>query len=667
MPKRTNDFQDLVALIERVLAPRGAKITESALVLGANEEEREIDVLIESPLGPYSMKVAVEAKDEKRKMDIVRFESIVGKYSKTSGIKVNQVVVVSRVGFSGNVVDRATAENIQLLTLTEALNTDWEKKYPQQMIFAIEPHIAQFEFNPALNGLDPGRLAREATLVCTCCGKSRGTPWQLAFKILANQDVRHDIRVAASKAQAMVCSRPKWSFGPKIVLRHNAIDYPINDITAHIHCTFGRTALKVKSYEHSDQVVHHFAGTAAGKSLQLAVPDGEHPEQIAFRISDVVPVSDKKFPGPSIESAPYVPLGTPPAELVAKIRKTLEGLDVQYETSALLHNFASGSTVPVNLLVRIYYSAGFRLRTAIVVHLSESPVGTDLIKHWESLSPALEIDRVMIVSSIGFTEDALRACEKTPYVRAYQDKLCTEALLSAIVPPLAVWSCAAVELNAELFSPLPRRFVPNNNSKLRLGDKVDLGVPKFADILLERLFRASQPLIVDTTAPKAVYAKAEIQFACRLPCGLQLTSETGEESLVGLLKGRAQIRGLFVPLDQIKSVGNGGQYLLFGNADTKYPSLSACHVPGREGFELTGGSLADPFENITRRLPATALDNLLLPALASELAAESSAIHKVATINIQNNNKYTWRMQVYPLASAGLTIARNTTTGFAAG
>jgi hypothetical protein len=198
------------------------------------------------------------------------------------------------------------------------------------------------------------------------------------------------------------------------------------------------------------------------------------------------------------------------------------------------------------------------------------------------------------------------------------------------------------------------------------GTKTNV-VPKFADILLERLFRASQPLIVDTTAPKAVYAKAEIQFACRLPCGLQLTSETGEESLVGLLKGRAQIRGLFVPLDQIKSVGNGGQYLLFGNADTKYPSLSACHVPGREGFELTGGSLADPFENITRRLPATALDNLLLPASASELAAESSAIHKVATINIQNNNKYTWRMQVYPLASAGLTIARNTTTGFAAG
>ena len=55
-------------MIERALAPRGAKITESALVPGIDEDdEREIDILIESALGPHIIKVAVEAKDEGRK------------------------------------------------------------------------------------------------------------------------------------------------------------------------------------------------------------------------------------------------------------------------------------------------------------------------------------------------------------------------------------------------------------------------------------------------------------------------------------------------------------------------------------------------------------------------------------------------------------------------
>ncbi len=100
MPKRTNEFQELVALVQRALAPEGAIVTESALVedsSGANM--REIDVLVDTTVGEYRIRIAVEAKDEGRPMDSTKFESIAGKYFLEGGVKVNKVVVITHRGF----------------------------------------------------------------------------------------------------------------------------------------------------------------------------------------------------------------------------------------------------------------------------------------------------------------------------------------------------------------------------------------------------------------------------------------------------------------------------------------------------------------------------------------------------------------------------------------
>lgn len=111
MPKRTNDFQELVSLIERAFSPVGARITESALTVGMDETNlREIDVLIEHGNGDYALRLAVEAKDEGRKMTQDRFEAILGKYRTASGIEADEVVVVSRRGFSQPVKQRAKKE-----------------------------------------------------------------------------------------------------------------------------------------------------------------------------------------------------------------------------------------------------------------------------------------------------------------------------------------------------------------------------------------------------------------------------------------------------------------------------------------------------------------------------------------------------------------------------
>jgi hypothetical protein len=144
MPQRTNSFQQLVALIQQAFAPVGAKVTESVLVnVAGTAKPREIDVLIKTSVGPYQIKIAVEAKDEGRKMDMTRFEAIIGKYLVEGDPKVNKIVVITQRGFTHPVIDRAKKLGVELLTLRQAINADWFKLYPQFVQLRIMPHICK--------------------------------------------------------------------------------------------------------------------------------------------------------------------------------------------------------------------------------------------------------------------------------------------------------------------------------------------------------------------------------------------------------------------------------------------------------------------------------------------------------------------------------------------
>jgi hypothetical protein len=71
MPKRTNEFQRLIAAIETNLAPLGAVVTESKLVKDVHSgTEREIDIAIESTVGPHPVLIAIECRDHGRPADV---------------------------------------------------------------------------------------------------------------------------------------------------------------------------------------------------------------------------------------------------------------------------------------------------------------------------------------------------------------------------------------------------------------------------------------------------------------------------------------------------------------------------------------------------------------------------------------------------------------------
>ena len=123
MPKRTNEFQQVVDRIHRLFAPKNAEITTSAMLTPQyGGTPREVDILVKfkTDLGiPFT--IAVEAKDHSRPIDSMGVENYIGKYNNTGGIKVDKVIIVAH-SFTSTAKTRANDLGFSLHTLNELEN-----------------------------------------------------------------------------------------------------------------------------------------------------------------------------------------------------------------------------------------------------------------------------------------------------------------------------------------------------------------------------------------------------------------------------------------------------------------------------------------------------------------------------------------------------------------
>ncbi len=217
MPRRTNDFQELVALIERAFAPDGAQLIESAMVDSSNGMiAREVDVLVDSIVGEYRIR-AVEAKDESRPMDMTRFEAILGKYFVNGGVEVDKLVVVTRCGFSSSVVERAALVKVELVTLSEVESVDLSRLRPVQPCLQSLVEIGDVSFDEQVSEFFGGQIPSNASVVCSC-GRTHQTIKDFAKYVFWQKvviDNRDDLIVLDEQAIAdQKSQRLNISFGP---------------------------------------------------------------------------------------------------------------------------------------------------------------------------------------------------------------------------------------------------------------------------------------------------------------------------------------------------------------------------------------------------------------------------------------------------------------------
>jgi hypothetical protein len=122
MPRKTNDFQALIALLHRQLASPETSVSESGFITDpATGDLREVDVLIEQAVAGYPAKIAVECRDRSRAATVQWIDELIGKYQNT-GIK---VVAESKRGFAKRAKIRAEKAGIEAVTATDAVARDW--------------------------------------------------------------------------------------------------------------------------------------------------------------------------------------------------------------------------------------------------------------------------------------------------------------------------------------------------------------------------------------------------------------------------------------------------------------------------------------------------------------------------------------------------------------
>lgn len=125
MPKRTNTFQQVVAVIHDHMAD-GATVEESAMVTPIRGgPPREVDVLVTSTVAGHEIRVAVEACRRTRRADTPWVESMIGKHQ---DLPTHRLVLYSDSGFSAPALSKAAEHDIAAISAEPLSNDELEKR-----------------------------------------------------------------------------------------------------------------------------------------------------------------------------------------------------------------------------------------------------------------------------------------------------------------------------------------------------------------------------------------------------------------------------------------------------------------------------------------------------------------------------------------------------------
>ncbi len=278
-------------MVQTAFAPSGAKITESFLT----DDLREIDILIESKHDLYSLKIAVEAKDESRPLDVGVVEMMVGKYHSPGGIPVNKVVLVARNGFTPKAKDRATAANppITLLTLDEAQQSDWTKFVPQRMVWRMPPHLHGISLHPAVPSQNGKNPLADGRFVCQCHGKDHGSPlqwanWLLHNQVLANAYCAAQLDVLAKQRGGQVTMTLPCPMS-HLRLDFDGRQYTVEELRLEIHYVSATGPVQWLSFnmsggDGSDRTVDQMEARFGQQRMRILFPDGPKSQKLVLRM-----------------------------------------------------------------------------------------------------------------------------------------------------------------------------------------------------------------------------------------------------------------------------------------------------------------------------------------------------------------------------------------------
>ncbi|MCE4937509.1 hypothetical protein [Aliivibrio fischeri] len=122
MPKRTNFFQKLIYQLHKQLSDN-ATVTESKMLIDKDTGSLvEVDIVIESNIGLVPITIGIECTSKSRPATLEWYRQLVKKHA---DLPISKTVLVSESGFTKDVYKKAKINNVELLTLEEAMDTRW--------------------------------------------------------------------------------------------------------------------------------------------------------------------------------------------------------------------------------------------------------------------------------------------------------------------------------------------------------------------------------------------------------------------------------------------------------------------------------------------------------------------------------------------------------------
>ena len=122
MPRRSNQFQQIIRLIHHQLA-ESATVTESELFPDRDTGlSREVDIAIRSEVGGCAIVVGVECCDRSRPATVEWVEQMLRKHA---SLETNKLVLVARAGYTRQALTKAIVNGADALTLEEAREVAW--------------------------------------------------------------------------------------------------------------------------------------------------------------------------------------------------------------------------------------------------------------------------------------------------------------------------------------------------------------------------------------------------------------------------------------------------------------------------------------------------------------------------------------------------------------
>lgn len=152
--KDWRDLEQLVANIQRSLAP-AAKVEHNVKVRGRSSEvDRQIDVLVTQNIGQYTITIAIDCKDYKKPIDVKGVEEFSGM---VADIGANKGVLVCPAGFTDTAKTVAKKLQIELYRPVDTGDHKWRVRPKIPVVFEyVEAAIA---FQVSCTAAKPFRLS----------------------------------------------------------------------------------------------------------------------------------------------------------------------------------------------------------------------------------------------------------------------------------------------------------------------------------------------------------------------------------------------------------------------------------------------------------------------------------------------------------------------------